>query len=137
MWERSEPIVTTKEAAPYSYTKITFVPDLDLFHTSDAQPIVESAPEVAVKKRKSKKKTPKKSKSLEQESQLAPPVATASVADIMSIFERRAYDISACASPVHVTYNGQLLPVASFKDYVQLYMPKDDDGIIFYITDKM
>lgn len=132
MWERSEPVVTTQEAAPHSYTKITFVPDLDLFHTSDAQPIVEAVPEVAVKKRKSKKTSIKKSKSLEQESQLATPVQTASLSDIMSIFERRAYDISACASPVHVTYNGRLLPVASFKDYVQLYMPKDEDGIVLY-----
>ena len=137
MWERSEPIVTTQEAAPHSYTKITFVPDLELFHTSDTQTIVEATPEVTVKKRKSKKTAAKKSKSLEQELQSTPSVQMASVADIMSIFERRAYDISACASPVNVTYNGQLLPVASFKEYIQLYMPKDDDGIVLRITDRI
>nr|XP_018912664.1 PREDICTED: DNA topoisomerase 2 isoform X1 [Bemisia tabaci] len=50
--------------------------------------------------------------------------------DIVALMKRRAYDVAATTGGVKVVLNGKLLPVKSFKDYVDLYVRNltDDSG---------
>ena len=46
--------------------------------------------------------------------------------DIIRLFEKRAYDISACTNAkVKVHLNGNLLPIKTFNDYISLYIGKE------------
>lgn len=50
--------------------------------------------------------------------------------DIVSLMQRRAFDVAASTRGVSVFLNGQKLPVKNFKDYIDLYLKesKDDAG---------
>lgn len=48
--------------------------------------------------------------------------------DIVALMRRRAFDVAASTRGVSVFLNGQKLPVKSFKDYIDLYLKKSDDG---------
>lgn len=43
------------------------------------------------------------------------------IKDILSMFQRRAFDIAACSSPINVSFNGQELKVHNFTDYLRLF----------------
>lgn len=49
--------------------------------------------------------------------------------DIKSVLIRRIFDIAAYNPTVKVTYNGKLVPIKSFKDYMKLYT---DESNIYY-----
>lgn len=50
--------------------------------------------------------------------------------EIQSIFLKRAIDIAAYSPGVKVYYNGNLIPIKTFKDYMKMFI--DDDSDFFY-----
>ena len=48
--------------------------------------------------------------------------------DILSVFEKRVYDLAGCVRNIKVFLNEELLPVRSFKDYVALYSPTQQES---------
>jgi len=48
-------------------------------------------------------------------------------ADIVDLFNRRAYDIAASCTGIKVFLNGKRVPVKNFKDYVNLYVKDQTD----------
>ena len=46
--------------------------------------------------------------------------------DIVALFSRRAFDVAATCKDVKVFLNGDRLPVTCFKDYVNLFLNKED-----------
>ncbi len=48
--------------------------------------------------------------------------------DIVALMRRRAFDVAASTRGVGVFLNGQKLQVKSFKDYIDMYIGKNDDG---------
>lgn len=47
-------------------------------------------------------------------------------ADITALFERRVYDLAGCVRNIKVFLNGERIVLKTFKDYVELFMPKPD-----------
>ncbi|XP_022655107.1 DNA topoisomerase 2-alpha-like isoform X2 [Varroa destructor] len=51
--------------------------------------------------------------------------------DFVALVSRRAYDVAGCTAGVKVYLNGEMLPIRTFKDYVQMFTSKcvseDDD----------
>ncbi|XP_075262608.1 DNA topoisomerase 2-alpha-like isoform X2 [Convolutriloba macropyga] len=48
-------------------------------------------------------------------------------ADTIALFTKRAYDMCATVSGISVYLNGKMLPVKSFKDYVDMFIKKTND----------
>ena len=83
------------------FTQISFTPDLKRFYTKSGN-TEEFGPDTVQKKQ-------------------AKTAQATSVADTVLMFQRRCLDIAACVAPIAVTYNGQRLPIGSFKDYVNMF----------------
>ena len=53
--------------------------------------------------------------------------------DMLSLFKRRVYDISAITNKkVKVSYNGSVIPIKNFQQYVDLYIGTKDDTLRVY-----
>lgn len=56
--------------------------------------------------------------------------------DIISLMKKRVYDMCGTLKNVDVYLNGDLLPVKGFKDYVKLYLHKDEPVVYSTINDR-
>lgn len=100
---------TKKQTHSDSYTKVTFTPDLKLFGTSLSTNNLNN-------------------NNLNNNDQI-----TASINDLMLLFYRRALDISGIGlsrtekgktiqqKPIEVIFNGELIPINSFSQYMKLF----------------
>jgi DNA topoisomerase-2 len=48
--------------------------------------------------------------------------------DAVSLLKRRVYDLAGCVKNVNVYLNGSRIAIKNFKEYVEMYLPKGEDG---------
>lgn len=53
--------------------------------------------------------------------------------DMVRVLEKRAYDLSACMPGVRVSFNGMMLPIKNFDQYMSLF-PETNDGKVFEVV---
>lgn len=56
--------------------------------------------------------------------------------DHLQLFKRRVYDLTATIRGVKVYLNGSMIPVKSFKDYIQLFTGKDSEVVYEKVNDR-
>jgi len=52
--------------------------------------------------------------------------------DTYALLVKRVYDIAGCNSTLKVSLNGKDLNIKSFQDYCKLYLPDDDENVVYF-----
>lgn len=91
------------------YTKITFQPDLERFGISTDSNLTDSGI-----------RNSGNSRDFE---------GVFTINDAIEVFQRRAYDMAASLKGVKITFNGEIIPITSFHDYVNMFRETSVDGV--------